>query len=179
MVPVGPTPQELAHEYLQKADRLLRQGQYNEAISACDEGLRWDPNNQSLLTEKADIENARQRDLNAMREEEERRQRAEQPPIEKKPETPYEPFQPAVAMDKNKVKPVYPEIARSVRAYGKVIVQVTIDDRGNVTSARVLEGPSLLRQAAIDAAKRWKYRPARRGNRAVEDTQTISFNFTL
>lgn len=91
----------------------------------------------------------------------------------------YESFQPAVALDKNKVKPGYPEIARSARVSGKVTVQVTIDDRGNVISVRALDGPRMLQPAAVDAAKQWKYRPARRGNRLVEDTQTIIFNFTL
>jgi protein TonB len=70
-------------------------------------------------------------------------------------------------------------MARSVRVSGTVTVQITIDEYGNVISARAIQGPSLLHQAAVDAAKQWKFQPARRGGQAVRETKSIAFNFTL
>ena len=78
-----------------------------------------------------------------------------------------------------KVAPAYPSIARSARITGSVIVEVTIDESGNVIAARATKGPMIFYEAAVKAAMQWKYRPARRGDQFVGDKQPISFNFTL
>ena len=84
-------------------------------------------------------------------------------------------FEPAVVI--KKVAPAYPAVARSTRAGGLVVVSVDINDQGEVTSAKAVEGPMLLRQAAEEAARRWKFQPARRGGRPVRTVQSIQFNF--
>ena len=55
-----PTPQERALQLLRRADQLLQQRQYDEAIAACSEGLRWDPTNRALQAKKSNIERAKQ-----------------------------------------------------------------------------------------------------------------------
>ena len=57
--------------------------------------------------------------------------------------------------------PSYPSNARQLGVGGRVSVQVSVDERGNVTSARAVSGPVLLRSAAEAAARRSKLRPDR------------------
>lgn len=52
--------------------------------------------------------------------------------------------------------PSYPTIAKTVGASGQVTVQVQVDERGNVVSARAVSGHPLLRSAAESAARRSK-----------------------
>lgn len=76
-----------------------------------------------------------------------------------------------------KVAPVYPPAARAANTSGLVIVSVQIDEKGNVKSAKAVEGPLGLRRSAENAAKQWKFSPARQNGRAVEATQQINFLF--
>jgi periplasmic protein TonB len=50
--------------------------------------------------------------------------------------------------------PVYPELARAKGITGKVVVDVTIDNQGNVIKAKVISGKQIFRQSALDAAMR-------------------------
>jgi len=59
------------------------------------------------------------------------------------------------------VPPVYPDMARMAELEGKVVVQIGIDERGNVVEATVLQGIDGLNQAAIEAVYKWKFRPAK------------------
>jgi protein TonB len=78
-----------------------------------------------------------------------------------------------------KVDPVYPKAAREAQQIGVVAVEITIDELGNVTSARALSGPDLLRNAAVSAARAWKFKPSLLGGVPVTTTSTITFNFKL
>lgn len=75
--------------------------------------------------------------------------------------------------------PEYPAIAQQARVQGVVILEVRIDERGNVTDARPLRSIPLLDQAAIDAVKQWQYEPALRNGVAVPIIMTVTVNFTL
>ena len=78
-----------------------------------------------------------------------------------------------------KVDPVYPKAAREALQTGVVAVEITINEQGNVTSARALSGPALLRNAAVLAARAWKFKPSSLGGVPVTTTSTITFNFKL
>ncbi len=78
-----------------------------------------------------------------------------------------------------RVLPVYPQIARNAAAAGIVRVYVTVDERGNVNDVAKSEGPTLLRGAAEDAARRWKFSPTLVAGKPVRLTGFIEFNFTL
>ena len=55
--------------------------------------------------------------------------------------------------------PAYPAAASAAGVEGTVKVEAEVDRDGNVASARVISGPPLLRDAAMDAVQRWRYRP--------------------
>jgi len=78
-----------------------------------------------------------------------------------------------------KVTPVYPAIARAARVQGTVQVEVVIDEEGNVISAQVIEGHPLLRQAALEAAWQWKFRPTLLSGEPIKVTGVLIFNFKL
>ncbi len=63
--------------------------------------------------------------------------------------------------------PVYPSEARRIGVQGKVVVQISLDENGNVVSAKATSGNGLLYPAAEDAARRSKFKPV------VIDNQTV------
>jgi protein TonB len=70
-----------------------------------------------------------------------------------------------------------PEIARAAGVEGPVAVEITIDEGGNVESARALSGHPLLRDAAVSAAREWKFKPTLRDGNPVKVVGTLTFNF--
>jgi TonB family protein len=72
-----------------------------------------------------------------------------------------------------RVEAVYPEAARQENAYGMVHVLVTFDPAGRVTAIEALEGPAVLRQAAIDAVTQWTFRPVQREGHAVSAMTSV------
>jgi len=73
---------------------------------------------------------------------------------------------------KNKVEPVYPELARRMRIAGTVKLQVTIAPDGTVTTIKPLGGHPLLIDSAINSVKLWKYETGR-----SETTQVVNVVF--
>lgn len=78
-----------------------------------------------------------------------------------------------------KINPLYPQAAKGARITGVVTVYVEVDQNGVVSTAQSTNGPLLLRQAALDAARRWKFRPTLVEGQPVRVAGFISFNFTL
>ena len=77
------------------------------------------------------------------------------------------------------VPPVYPQLARSQRISGDVKIDALIDDHGRVTGMKVLSGPIMLHQAAMDALHQWKYRPATLNGEPVSMHLTVTIQFRL
>jgi TonB family protein len=77
----------------------------------------------------------------------------------------------------NLAVPIYPTTARSVGASGQVTVQVSVDERGNVISAKAITGHPLLRAAAEQAARNSKIQPTRLGEIPVKTTGVLLYNF--
>jgi len=75
--------------------------------------------------------------------------------------------------------PAYPAPARAARIQGTVIIEATIDVRGNVEAARVLRPLPFLDQAALDAVKQWKYTPALLSGVPVPVIMTVTVTFSL
>lgn len=87
-------------------------------------------------------------------------------------------LEPAVLM--SKVTPVYPEPARRAGIEGTVVLEVAIDASGRVTDAEVLRGlPLGLSEAALEAVRRWQYRPARGPAGTVASRKSVRILFTL
>jgi TonB family protein len=58
------------------------------------------------------------------------------------------------------VAPAYPVLAKAQHVSGRVQIEAVVDVSGNVAAVKVLSGPALLHQAALQAVKQWKYSPA-------------------
>ncbi len=56
--------------------------------------------------------------------------------------------------------PEYPRRAIESKVEGDVALEVTLDDRGEVSDARVLTGPEELRRPALESVLQWHYSPA-------------------
>jgi protein TonB len=74
--------------------------------------------------------------------------------------------------------PVYPPLARQARVSGTVRVEAVIGTDGKVKSARALNGPPLLRQAATDSVKKWLYQPAMLNGQPTEVTTQVDLTFS-
>jgi protein TonB len=70
---------------------------------------------------------------------------------------------------KNKVQPAYPELARKMNISGNVRVEVVVAPNGAVKQAKVVGGHPVLANAALDAAKQWRFEPAARDSTGVID----------
>lgn len=75
-------------------------------------------------------------------------------------------------------QPRYPPIARAVHASGTVVVQVVVDENGNVISAKAISGHPLLQSAAVEAAKQAKFSPAKLMGQAVKVSGVLQYKFT-
>jgi periplasmic protein TonB len=74
-------------------------------------------------------------------------------------------------------RPIYPKEAREAKIRGSVTVELTIDEEGSVVAARPISGPEQLRGAAVAAARRWKWTPARVDRNRAGVVGTITFVF--
>jgi TonB family protein len=74
---------------------------------------------------------------------------------------------------------VYPATAKQANIQGNVTVSATIDADGKVVSAKALSGPLLLREAAADSVKQWKYSPGLVDGKAAPSQVTVSVEFRL
>jgi TonB family protein len=78
-----------------------------------------------------------------------------------------------------RVSPTFPRAARLERVSGSVLVLVDVDEQGNVAGARALDGPDSLREAALNSARQFKFRPARKDGQPTKSTEVIQFRFRL
>ena len=74
-------------------------------------------------------------------------------------------------------KPAYPPIARAAHAAGTVVVQVLIDENGNVVSAHAVSGHPLLQAVAVGAARQARFSPTKLSGQPVKVTGVIQYNF--
>ena len=75
--------------------------------------------------------------------------------------------------------PIYPSVAKQSNTQGTVVIQAEVDQMGNVSEAKAISGPTSLRQAAIDAVRRWKYLPALINGKPATAQVTINVQFRL
>ena len=72
-------------------------------------------------------------------------------------------------------------IARKKGWEGRVLIQAEIDREGNVSEIKVLEssGFKVLDNASLETLKKWKFTPAKIGNKFVDDTVNIPVKFLI
>ena len=79
----------------------------------------------------------------------------------------------------NRVLPTYPQAAKAAGISGGVAVELVIDEQGNVEEATAVSGPEELREAAVEAARQWRWNPMTVDGVAVKVTGRIAFGFSL
>lgn len=76
-------------------------------------------------------------------------------------------------------KPSYPALAQRAGVHGIVLLQVKVTRDGQVEVQKVMQGEPVLADAAIDAVKRWRAKPAWVKGKQCEVTSTVKFDFQL
>jgi TonB family protein len=79
----------------------------------------------------------------------------------------------------SQVAPVYPPPAKQARIQGDVVLEAVISKEGDVTNLRVVSGHPLLVEAALTAARQWKYRPTLLNGQPVEVASQVTVPFKL
>jgi len=77
----------------------------------------------------------------------------------------------------NRVNPVYPSNVRKLNAAGTVQVEVTISEIGLVVEAKAISGHLALRSAAVEAARKWVFKPAIFNDAPVKVKGVLTFTF--
>jgi protein TonB len=78
-----------------------------------------------------------------------------------------------------KTRPVYPPIAIAAHVQGTVILAANISKGGAIENLRVVSGPAMLQQSAVNAVGTWRYRPYLLDGQPVEVETTVNVVFTL
>ena len=78
---------------------------------------------------------------------------------------------------KKQVTPSMPPEAKAQGVSGPVKVDVVLSKNGYLAKARVIEGHPLIRQAALDALRRWQFKPYQRDRAPVDVRSEIAINF--
>lgn len=79
----------------------------------------------------------------------------------------------------HRVDPIYPPIAMAVRLQGTVAFHVKIGTTGKIESMKVVSGPAMLQQAALDSLKEWTYHPLLKDGKSVTAEGPVSIEFSL
>jgi len=74
-------------------------------------------------------------------------------------------------------KPVYPAAAKKDHVSGQVQVKVVLDETGKVVSAEAIFGPEQLRAAAVEAAKRARFKPTMVGGVPQKVFGIVTYDF--
>jgi TonB family protein len=98
---------------------------------------------------------------------------------DKKPESKRAPISGGVLNGKaiSLPKPPYPPIAKAAKASGTVVVQVLVDEDGNVIEAHAVSGHPLLQAASVAAARAAKFSPTKLSGQLVKVSGVITYNF--
>jgi TonB family protein len=79
-----------------------------------------------------------------------------------------------------KVEPEYSEEARKAKYQGTVVVYAEVDPNGRAMNLRIMQSLGLgLDEKALEAIKKWRFRPGYKDGKPVTVAATIEVNFRL
>jgi TonB family protein len=78
-----------------------------------------------------------------------------------------------------KVNAIYPPQARAAGQHGVVVVEALVGADGSVKDVKVVSGPPMLRESAMDAVRRWKYQPFKLNGKAIAAQTQVQVEFKL
>jgi TonB family protein len=104
-----------------------------------------------------------------------------------KPEVPKQPEVPSIvrmthidpAMLVERVEPAYPALAIQIRREGRVELHAMIAADGSIEQLEVVSGDVLFYQSALNAVRRWRYRPTMLNGQAVKVDTYITVIYTM
>lgn len=73
----------------------------------------------------------------------------------------------------------YPALAASSHIEGDVVIEAVIDPTGKVTSTKVISGPGLLRNSAMDTVRKQRYSPATLDGKPITIEYKVTIRFRL
>lgn len=83
------------------------------------------------------------------------------------------------AMLIHRVEPIYPPLARQIRASGHVELRAVIATDGTIQSLQVVNGEPLFIQSALEAVRQWRYKPTILNGQPVEIDTFITVQYNL
>jgi len=83
------------------------------------------------------------------------------------------------AMLIERIEPAYPPLTRQIRRNGRVELHAIISTDGRIESLEVVSGDALFYQSAIDAVRRWRYRPTILNGLPVKVDTYITVIYTM
>lgn len=76
--------------------------------------------------------------------------------------------------------PRFPQASREAGSVGVAVSEVLVDEKGNVTSVKVLESPDAhIETAVTEALNKWRFRPTTIQGRAVPVEGKLTFYFRI
>jgi TonB family protein len=77
------------------------------------------------------------------------------------------------------VMPTYPAISPTAEIKGPVVVFIIVDETGSVISAQAIQGHSLLRDAALNAVRSWRFKPFDDSGAKTSVTGILTIDFEI
>ncbi len=77
------------------------------------------------------------------------------------------------------VDPNYPLLAREMKVQGSVVLDAVIGRDGTIQTLKIVSGPTILANAAMEAVRQWRFKPYLQAGEAVETEARITVNFTI
>jgi len=75
-----------------------------------------------------------------------------------------------------RVEPIYPPLAKAYLIEDRVNIDVVVNEFGDVVFARAIKGHTLLKDAAIEAVKQWKFKPLKDKKYRMRGTVEMDFS---
>jgi protein TonB len=73
--------------------------------------------------------------------------------------------------------PEYPMMARQLKVTGQVAIEAVVDTSGAVLEARAASGNPILTKPALEAVKKWRFKPFTAGGKPAPALVSLSFEF--
>src|SRR5215831_7657186 len=84
----------------------------------------------------------------------------------------------ALAQAVTKTQPEFPEMAKQLKLSGAVDIEIVISETGTVESAKPVSGNPVLTRSAVDALKKWKFKPFQHEGAATKVQTTLKITFS-
>ena len=79
----------------------------------------------------------------------------------------------------SKAPPDYPSLARQLKIQGAVELDVLVSESGDVVKVDIVSGNPVLTAPAVQAVKRWKFKPFQEDGKAIKVIAPLLLDFKL